>query len=140
MRTTGRTRRAARVLGSGILVGALALGLASTTASAAPEETEPTATPTPTPTATTPATPDAENSPPAKSKNQVGAAAAPWGAGYPIIQETNFAEPRRSVNSAAYSDFGQLDDLERLIRGTYKAYPASDPSAPSAQKPSARRP
>lgn len=44
---------------------------------------------------------------------------APYGADYPVTLESNFARPYRSISSAANSDFSQLDDLERLIRGTY---------------------
>ncbi|GAA3534593.1 hypothetical protein GCM10022234_34290 [Aeromicrobium panaciterrae] len=109
-----------RLLGSGVLAGALALGLTSTISTATANEVTPT--PTPTQTATTPAPSDSAPDPQAQAADgPVAAAAAPWDTpGYPIIQETNFAEPRRSVNSEAYSDFSQLDELERLICGTFK--------------------
>lgn len=113
-------RRATRVVGSGVLVGALALGLTSTISTASANETEPT--PTPTPTATTPAPSDSAPAPQAQAAEDdpIVSEAAPWGGSYPIVQETNFAEPRRAVNSEAYSDFSQLDELERLICGTFK--------------------
>lgn len=114
MRTTGRARQVTRILGSGLLVGALAMGLASVSTTAYGEES-----------ATTPATPtpgtdqSSEPAAGAVTAESAVAAAAPYGSSFPIVQETNFARPVRAVSSDAYADFSQLDDLERLIRGTY---------------------
>ncbi len=39
--------------------------------------------------------------------------------GLPLTLETNFSRPYKAISSSANSDFSLLDDLERLIRGTY---------------------
>jgi len=44
----------------------------------------------------------------------------PYGAEYPVSVEANFSRPYKSISSQANSDFSLLNDLERLIRGTYK--------------------
>ncbi len=127
MRTTGKMRRTTRVLGIGLLVGALTLGVASTTASAEDSETSADGSGTPTdgpPTA--PSDPGSEEpqGPTSQSDGSSSSLAAvtppPYGAAFPIVQETNFARPVKALSSDANSDFSQLDDLERLIRGTYK--------------------
>jgi hypothetical protein len=89
-----------------VLIGALALGLASTSTTAAAEEPQAAAVD--------------QSAVSAAASGPVVAAAAPFGSAYPIVQETNFARPLRALSSAAYSDYSQLDDLERLIRGSYK--------------------
>ena len=38
---------------------------------------------------------------------------------YPVTLETDFSRPYKAISSSANSDFSLLDDLERLIRGTY---------------------
>ena len=43
----------------------------------------------------------------------------PWGAAYPVTVESNFSRPFRSVTNSGDGDFTLLNDLERLIRGTY---------------------
>lgn len=45
---------------------------------------------------------------------------SPYGAAYPVTLESNFARPYKSISSQANSDFSQLEDLERLIRGSYQ--------------------
>ena len=44
---------------------------------------------------------------------------APYGAEFPVTQEPNFARPVGKESTRGYGDFTQLDDLERLIRGSY---------------------
>jgi hypothetical protein len=43
----------------------------------------------------------------------------PYGAAYPVTLETNFSRPYKAISTSANSDFSLLNDLERLIRGTY---------------------
>jgi hypothetical protein len=50
----------------------------------------------------------------------VQAAATPWGPEYPVTLESDFSRPYRAVTSSANGDFTLLDDLERLIRGSYR--------------------
>ncbi len=120
MRTTGRMRRTCSVLGSGVLVGALALGLTGTTAPAGAEVPDAEASPSASPSAepSDPA-PETESAPePDVQSSEVAAAAEPW-SGYPITLESNFARPYKAISSSANSDFSQLDELERLIKGSY---------------------
>jgi hypothetical protein len=49
----------------------------------------------------------------------VKAAAAPWGPDYPVTLESDFSRPYRAVTSSRNGDFTLLDDLERIIRGSY---------------------
>ncbi|WP_396046568.1 hypothetical protein [Aeromicrobium sp. UC242_57] len=87
------------------------LGLASVATSAEVDAT-PTPDPTPTPAAKTPV-----------AERGVAAAAdsapEPW-PGYPVTLETNFSRPYKAISSKSNSDFSQLNDLERIIRGSYK--------------------
>ncbi|MEH3034833.1 MAG: phospholipase D-like domain-containing protein [Aeromicrobium erythreum] len=53
--------------------------------------------------------------------------------GEPPLVEANFARPVRAISSYANSDFSQLNDLERLIRGSYR-----DPNT-GKDRPSATR-
>lgn len=129
-------RRTGSVLGSGLLVGALALGLTSTSAPAGAEVPDAEASPSASPSA--PESPDvapAETAPeetPEETapEGQVRAAGAPYGTPYPVTLETNFTRPYKAISSAANSDFSQLNDLERLIRGSYR-YPNPYPADPS---------
>lgn len=142
MRTTGRTSRSTRALSTGLLIGALALGLTATTVPAGAEVSDPTQT---TPTQTTPApadtTPAAPTSPSIESADETqteepGAevdaltVGTPYGADFPVTLESNFARPYKSISSSANSDFSQLNDLERLIEGSY-LYPNPYPANPA---------
>ena len=69
---------------------------------------------TPAPAATT-QTPAAAKAPEAKA----AVAAGPWGAAYPVTLESNFSRPFKSVTKSSDGDFTLLNDLERLIRGSY---------------------
>ena len=112
--------RMTRAIGVGILLGSLVLGFQSTASGV--DET-PT---TPAPTTTTPAAADTDNETDtgadtsAADTTDVGAAALgePY-AGKPVTLETNFSRPYKSISSSANSDFSLLNDLERLIRGSY---------------------
>ena len=112
-----------------MLVGALALGLTATTL---PADAEVRATES---TATAPATPESpETTAPTESRGLTGsatspapepsakalaAAASPYPGDFPVTLESNFSRPYKSISSAGNSDFSLLDDLERLIRGSY---------------------
>lgn len=114
MQKIGRSRRVARVLGVGILAGCVALGLGSMPSNAqdVPTGDASAVTPEPsnTPAAATAQTPEAS----------IQSGGTPWGAEYPVTLESNFSRPFRAVTSSRNGDFSLLDDLERLIRGSYK--------------------
>ncbi|MEV7396184.1 phospholipase D-like domain-containing protein [Aeromicrobium sp. NPDC092404] len=72
----------------------------------------------PTPSVPAPDQVDSEEPAPAKAGPTVSG--SPYGGDYPVTLESNFSRPYKSISSAANSDFSLLDDLERLIRGTYR--------------------
>lgn len=128
MHKTGGTRRAVRVLGVGALLGSLMLGLGAVASAEEPpadttESAEPSATPS---TSATPApTEDAPAAEPSETPGPVAAlgtapSGAPYGPGYPVTLESNFSRPYKAISSGANSDFSLLNDLERLIRGSYR--------------------
>lgn len=51
-----------------------------------------------------------------------------------VTLETDFSRPYRSIASAANSDFSLLDDLDRLIRGTYIDPRSGDPRSTASKK------
>ena len=111
MQKTGRSKRALRTLGVGALFGSLLLGfgtVASNAQNVPADDTE---------TSSTPAAPDADT--PAGSV-QPSALENPYGPNRPVTLESNFSRPYRAISSASNSDFSLLNDLERLIRGSYK--------------------
>jgi hypothetical protein len=107
--TIGGSRRVARALGVALLATSVVLGMSSIASSA-----EDTDTPNPQAPAVT-ADPVTSGTPAAS----VRAAAAPYGPAFPVTLEANFSRPYRAVTSSANGDFTLLDDLERLIRGSY---------------------
>jgi hypothetical protein len=110
----GGTRRVARALGVGVLAGAVVLGLSSTSSIA--QDVPDIAATTSAPAATeTPAAEPADTTP----KASIQATGAPWGAAYPVTLESNFSRPFRAVTNSGDGDFSLLDDLERIIRGSY---------------------
>ena len=140
MQKTGRTLRATRTLGAGVLTASLLMGLGAV-ASNADDTDEAAAKTTPTPAATT-ASPEATATPDATDPT-TGAGSAdkepqtsgsPFGSQYPVTLESNFARPYRAISSARNSDFTQLNDLERIIRGSYK-----DPRTGNLRPASVRR-
>lgn len=92
------------------------LGLSSTSSVAqdTPAAAATTSAPTPAPT---PAVAAAEDTTPQASIQATG---APYGAQYPVTLESDFSRPYRAVTNSGDGDFSLLDDLERLIRGSYK--------------------
>lgn len=109
MHTIGGSRRVARALGVALLASSVVLGMSSIASSA--EDTD-----TPNPQAPAASSDPVTSGTPAAS---VKAAAAPYGPQYPVTLEANFSRPYRAVTSSANGDFTLLDDLERLIRGSY---------------------
>ncbi|KQX76038.1 MULTISPECIES: phospholipase D-like domain-containing protein [Aeromicrobium] len=94
-----------------LLAGSVVLGMTSIASSAEDVPTDTSAT------ETTPASGDGVTvGTPAAS---VKAAAAPWGPDYPVTLESNFSRPYRAVTSSRNGDFTLLDDLERIIRGSF---------------------
>lgn len=117
---TARTTRAARALGVGVLSGSLLLGF-GTAASIADDvpadETTASATPTP---EDLEAQSDIDKGSTPQGSVQAAAATPPYGASMPVTLETNFSRPYKAISSASNSDFSLLNDLERLIRGSYR--------------------
>lgn len=119
MRSYDRTGRLVRrlgvgLLGSAVLVGALSAAPTSAVETPAPEPSsaapEPTnAEPDPTPAPETDASPQAA----AAAESDV----RPYGSDYEVKVEPNFSRPNGGYMKA--SDFTLLNDLERLIRGSY---------------------
>lgn len=110
--------RMTRTIGVGILLGSLVLGFQSTASGV--DET-PTA---PVPTSTSPmpvaeSETKTETGTPAQSSNATASVVGEPYAGKPVTLETNFSRPYKSISSSANSDFSLLNDLERLIRGSY---------------------
>lgn len=100
-----------RALGVAVLAASVVLGATSMASSAVDDVPADTATSEPAPggaavTSTTPAA-------------AVNAAATPYGPGYPVTLESDFSRPYRAVTSSRNGDFTLLDDLERIIRGSY---------------------
>jgi hypothetical protein len=112
----GGTRRVARVLGVGVLAGAVALGLGSMPSSAESVPDAAATATTPAPAAGSAESVVGDTTPEAS----VQATGAPWGAAYPVTLESDFSRPFRAVTNSGDGDFSLLDDLERLIRGSYR--------------------
>lgn len=137
MHNTQGTRRYARAFAVATLAGAVGLGLATVAPATATDTSDPTAAVTPTDPA--PAdVPDSEISPTAPnsaaddegdtgvsapkpaSAGPVGGIEGGYGSAYPVSLESTFSRPYKSISSQSNSDFTLLNDMERLIAGTYK--------------------
>lgn len=112
---TGGSRRTMRTLGVGVLFGSLILGFGAAASNA---DGGPVSAATP-PTTDSPAAPNSAVTA-SLPRATVKSAATPYGPSYPVTVEANFSRPYRSISSSANSDFSLLNDLERLIRGSYK--------------------
>lgn len=127
MQKTGGSKRLARLLGVGMLVGSLTLAMTSfASTSSADESSGVVATPGDPATGSAasdgtatnpPATTD--TLPPASVQTAAAGKTPPYGAAYPVTLETDFSRPKKAISSSANSDFSLLNDLERLIKGTY---------------------
>ena len=127
MQKTGGSKSLARILGVGMLVGSVALAMASfaPTSSAAdssafttiPPDAATSDTAADGTSSSPPATTDAL--PPASVQQAAAGKTPPYGNAFPVTLETDFSRPRRAISSSANSDFSLLNDLERLIKGTY---------------------
>lgn len=112
-----------RVLGVGVLVGCvtLSLGAFGSTSSADEVPGTPATVTTANGAAAEPATPTASTTPPTiTTQSQPAGTTPPYGPDFPVTLETTFSRPLKSISSQANSDFSLLNELERLIRGTYK--------------------
>jgi hypothetical protein len=128
----GEIKRLARLLAVGAVSVSLLLGF-GTAASTAADVTGPTDETSETPktpetaeTTDSPSTDEPDSGATVDSKAKSTASAdehegvePPYGWDKPVTLETNFARPYKSISSSANSDFSQLEDLERLIRGSY---------------------
>lgn len=124
MQKSGGSKRIMRTFGVGILVGCVTLSLGAFGSSSSAAEGDPTPTsvtvqgsdtptePSDTITSTTPPTIKAAAQPPGTHP--------PYGDDFPVTLETTFSRPLKSISSQANSDFSLLNELERLIRGSYK--------------------
>jgi hypothetical protein len=110
----GRSKRALRTLGVGALFGSLLLGYGSAASNAADVPVDDTTT------STTPDASAGSSGSLPEGSVQAAAVANPYGASKPVTLESNFSRPYRAISSSANSDFSLLNDLERLIRGSYK--------------------
>ena len=130
MQKIGGSRRLVRSVGVGVLFGSLLLGFGAMASNAdeLPTPTDSATTPsTPTDSATTPSTPtDSATTPSTGDKGSLPQATimstpagAPYGSSYPVTLETDFSRPYKAISSVANSDFSLLNDLERLIKGSY---------------------
>lgn len=116
MQKTGGSKRLARLIGVGILVGSVALAMGSFASTSSADE----ASGAPTTDATASSQPPATDTlPPATLVAAPAGKTPPYGTSFPVTLETNFSRPRKAISSAANSDFSLLNDLERLIKGTY---------------------
>jgi hypothetical protein len=110
--TFGGSRRVARAIGVALLAGSVVLGMTSI-ASSAEDPTGSTTSDVPA------ASPDGDGATAGTPEASVKAAASPWGPDFPVTLESNFSRPYRAVTSSRNGDFTLLDDLERIIRGSY---------------------
>lgn len=123
---TGRSKRAVRILGVGALFGSLLIGYGST-ASNAEDVPADNATVATTPAPTDEASGSDQGSLPAGSVE--ASATPPYGSTKPVTLETNFSRPYKAISSSRNSDFSLLNDLERLIRGSYHDPNSSNPKS-----------
>lgn len=123
MQKTGRSTRVLRTFGVGALACSLLLGFgtAASHADEVPVDDTTTATPT-TPAPSDTATTGEEDGtlPQGEVKTAAAGFSNPYGAAKPVTLETNFSRPYKAISSSANSDFSLLNDLERLIRGSYR--------------------
>ena len=119
----GGSRRALRILGVGILLIAVVFGIGSLSPTTAADSTaDPAASASPSASTSAAADDDESSTLPKTIEPQVKASATPpYGQAYPVTVETNFSRPVRAMSTSANSDFSQLNDLERLIRGSYRS-------------------
>ncbi|MCW2749434.1 MAG: hypothetical protein JWR83_544, partial [Aeromicrobium sp.] len=122
MQKIGGSRRLVRSLGVGVLFGSLLMGFGAV-ASNADELATPTdgatSPSTATPTPQDPSVGDKGTLPQAVVPAVVSAT-PPYGASKPVTLETDFSRPYKAISTSANSDFSLLDDLERLIEGSYQ--------------------
>lgn len=116
MQKTGGSKRLAGLLGVGMLVGSLTLAMTSFASTSSADE--PTGGVTSDGTAADPPA-TSDTLPPASVQAAAAGKPPPYGAAFPVTLESDFSRPRKAISSSANSDFSLLNDLERLIKGTY---------------------
>lgn len=116
MQKSGGPKRTVQFLGMGVLVAGLMLSM-GTLASVSTAD-EPAG---PTPSAVAPSgDTTGDTAEPAAPLALPPAQVGPYGPGYPVTLETDFSRPKKALSkNPANHDFSLLDDLERLIRGSY---------------------
>lgn len=118
MRKTGGSKRLARLIGVSILIGSVTLAMGSFASTSSADESAGAASTLPSGTAQDPSI-RSDTLPPATLMAASAGEAPPYGTSFPVTLETNFSRPRKAISSASNSDFSLLNDLERLIKGTY---------------------
>ncbi|TXL62900.1 phospholipase D-like domain-containing protein [Aeromicrobium terrae] len=121
------SRRLTRAVGTLLLLGSVTLALGTVTPSSAEEPTDPPATSTPDDSSTLPdAIVPKQATEPTSDDTDGGAAQVqsayppPYGNAQPVKVEATFSRPSGSYMKA--KDFSLLDDLERLVKGSYYDY------------------
>ncbi len=102
----GGSRRISRALGVAVLAGSVVLGLSTVPSNAEDVPADAAVEQAATAGAVAPSV-------------SVKEAGAPWGPDFPVTLESNFSRPFRAVTNSGDGDFTLLDDLERIIRGSY---------------------
>lgn len=120
MQKSGGSKRIMRALGVGLLVGCVTLSLGAFGSTSSATESDPAPATVSTQEADQPS--DATTTPPSIAAAQPAGTEPPYGVDFPVTLETTFSRPLKSISSQANSDFSLLNELERLIRGTYQ-YP-----------------
>ena len=118
MQKSGGSKRFMRVLGVGVLVGCVTLSMGMLASTSSADDL-------PTPTTSTVATDDGSSDasttpPPIVVQSQPAGTTPPYGTDNPVTLETSFSRPVKAISSQANSDFSLLNELERLIRGSYR--------------------
>ncbi len=114
MQKSGGSKRIMRALGVGILSCCVIVSLGTLASTSSADEATPT-----TSAADDGSTIASTTPPPIVAQNQPLGTTPPYGSSYPVTLETDFSRPLKAISSQANSDFSLLDDLERLIRGSY---------------------
>jgi hypothetical protein len=122
-----------RSIGVGVLFGSLLIGFGAMASNADELPTTPSDSATATPTPQEPAIGDQGSLPQATVMSAASSTAPPYGTARPVTVETDFSRPYKAISSVANSDFSLLDDLERLIEGSYET-PSGHLLSKSARK------
>jgi hypothetical protein len=114
---TSRSRRFALRLGIALAFVAVVIGFGSVSPTVAGDDPA-TDEPAPALTSDQPSADTGSTTPPPAQTTESATDSGPYGAGYPVTVEPNFSRPNGGYMRG--KDFTLLNDLERLIRGSYK--------------------